>query len=205
MDNILNKSAQTDFKLHPLISERWSPRAFNGEPVEIEKLQRIFEAARWAPSSSNEQPWRFIVGFKGDDVYDKIFSTLVEFNQLWASTAPVLILALTRKSSSKNPEKENHSARYDLGQALAYLTFQAMSEGLFVHQMGGFDMSMAAELLKVPADFHVVTVSAIGYIGDPEVLHPNLKKMEYATRTRQPLAEMVFSETFGQAPSWIKP
>ena len=205
MDIILNKSAHTDFILHPLLSERWSPRAFNSEAVENEKLQRIFEAARWAPSSSNEQPWRFIVGIKGDDAYDKIFSTLVEFNQLWAATAPVLILALARKSSSKNPGKENHSAKYDLGQALAFLTFQAMSEGLYVHQMGGFDLSKAAELFEVPADFHVVTISATGYIGDPEVLHPNLKKMEYAPRTRQPLAEMVFSETFGHAASWIKP
>lgn len=197
------KPAVTNFSIHPVIKERWSPRAFDGSPVENEKLQRIFEAARWAPSSSNEQPWRFIVGLKGDVVYDKIYSTLVEFNRLWAKTAPVLIVALAKKSSTKNPGKENKAAIYDLGQAIAYLTFQATADGLFVHQMGGFDTALTAKLLGVPDDYAVVTASAVGYIGNPEVLHPNLKELELAERKRQPLESLVFQEKFGEPASFF--
>jgi len=198
------KPALTKFEIHPLLKERWSPRAFSDQMIETEKLQRMFEAARWAPSSSNEQPWSFIVGRKGDSVYANIFSTLVEFNQLWAASAPVLILAIARKSSIKNPEKENHSARYDLGQAIAYLTFQAAADGLFVHQMGGFDLKKAAELFNVPENHLVVTVTAVGYIGDPEILHPNLKPMEYAERLRKPLTEQVFGTKFGESIDFVE-
>jgi nitroreductase len=200
---MLSKPAQTSEALHPLIQNRWSPRAFSSKPVGDIQLRRIFESARWAPSSSNEQPWRFIIGFQGDSTYIRIFSTLVEFNQLWAGTAPVLLLGIAKKTSSKNPERQNKSAVYDLGQALAYLTFQAMAEDLFVHQMGGFDAKKAAELFKLPTDHEVITVSAIGYIGDPEVLTANFKKMELDQRYRQPIEEMVFSDTFGQAAPFL--
>lgn len=195
---MLSKPAQTSEALHPLIQNRWSPRAFSSKPVGDTQLRRIFESARWAPSSSNEQPWRFIIGFQGDQTYTKIFSILVEFNQLWAGTAPVLMLGIAKKTSSKNPMRQNKSAVYDLGQALAYLTFQAMAEDLFVHQMGGFDAAKAAELFQLPADHEVITVSAIGYIGDPDILSPNFKKMELDQRYRQPIDKMVFTGTFGQ-------
>ncbi len=198
------KTAVTTLPLHPHLIHRWSPRAFSPQKVSVEQLTSIFEAARWSPSSSNEQPWRFVVGCKGDETYERIFSTLVEFNQLWAGTAPVLFLAIAKKTSNKNPEVENRSARYDLGQSLAYLTFQAMEEGLFVHQMAGFDTQKAAELFHVPSDHEVVTVSAVGYEGDPEVLHPNLKESELAPRERKPLSELVFSTRFGETASFIK-
>ncbi|HMM12385.1 MAG TPA: nitroreductase family protein [Bacteroidales bacterium] len=197
------KMARPDYPIMPLIAGRWSPRAFDGRPVENEKLQRIFEAARWAPSSSNEQPWRFIVGFKGDEVYDKIFSTLVEFNRLWAGTAPVLFLAIAKTSSGKNPEKMNKAATYDLGQAMAYLTLQAMNEGLYVHQMGGFDVEMAGELFDLPVDYKVVTANTIGYIGNPDMLHPNLKVMENSPRERKPLSAFVFGQSLGQPASFL--
>lgn len=197
------KTANPDYEIMPLIARRWSPRAFASREVEKEKLQRIFEAVRWAPSSSNEQPWRFIVGFAGDETYQKIFSTLVEFNQLWAGTAPVLFLALAKISSDKNPGKENKSAHYDLGQAMAYLTLQAMHEGLYVHQMGGFDAKRTAELFGLTDEYKVVTVNTIGYLGNPEALHPNLRKMEVSARERKPLTELVFDEEMGRAAGFL--
>ncbi|PKP52120.1 MAG: nitroreductase [Bacteroidetes bacterium HGW-Bacteroidetes-1] len=198
------KLAKTNFEIHPLLKKRWSPRSFSKQEVEAEKLQSMFEAARWAPSSSNEQPWRFIVGIKGDATYQRIFSILVEFNQLWTITAPILILAIARKSSVKRPDKENISARYDVGQAMAYLTFQASSDGLYVHQMGGLDTQKAAEIFDVPKDYVVLTASAIGYIGDPEALHPNLIKMEKDARERNPLNEQVFESSFGNPSNFVK-
>lgn len=197
------KIAHPDYEIMPLIAQRWSPRAFAARMVEKEKLQRIFEAARWAPSSSNEQPWRFIVGFAGDVTYQKIFSTLVEFNQLWAGTAPVVFLAVAKTSSDKNPGRENKSAHYDLGQAMAYLTLQAMHEGLYVHQMGGFDSTRAAQLFGLSEEYRVVTANTIGYPGNPETLHPNLRAMEVSARERKPLTNLVFDEAFGRAASFL--
>ncbi|MBS4057449.1 MAG: nitroreductase family protein [Bacteroidales bacterium] len=201
----MDKSAQNTFALHPLLKQRWSPRAFSSTDIEPEKIRQMLEAARWSPSSSNEQPWRFILGFKGDETHQKIFSTLVEFNQLWANTAPLLMLAIGNTMSQKKPDQANPAYKYDVGQAVAHLTFQAMSDGLFVHQMGGFDTKKAALLLEVPFGFEVLTALAVGYIGDPEVLHPNLKKSEIAPRERRPLDELVFGKAFGETLSLVKP
>lgn len=198
---MLNKEAPTKIAIHPLIRQRWSPRAFAETPIEPGKLERIFEAARWAPSASNLQPWHFIVGFMGDETYDAIFSTLVEFNQLWAKTAPILMLAIGKETNSK--EETNSSYKYDVGQALAYLTMQAIDEDIFVHQMGGFDKELAGQLLGVPDNYTVLTAIAIGYRGDPEVLHENLKRMEYAPRVRKPLHEFVFAGNFGEKANFI--
>ncbi len=193
-----NKTADTKFGLHPVLANRWSPRAFDGRPIENEKIYRMLDAARWSPSASNEQPWRFIIGFKGDETYQKLFDTFVEFNQLWTKTAPVLVLCVADTMSTKNPGKPNPTHAYDLGQAVAHLSFQAHADGLHVHQMSGFDMKKAALAFEVPERFKVVSAIALGYIGNPEVLHPNLKEMELANRERRPLIENVFTEKFGQ-------
>jgi nitroreductase len=198
---MLNKEAPTKLNIHRLIRQRWSPRAFAQTPIEPVKLERIFEAARWAPSSSNLQPWQFIVGFIGDETYALIFSTLVEFNQLWAKTAPVLMLAIGKETNAK--EETNRSYKYDVGQALAYLTMQAIDEEIFVHQMGGFDKELAGQLLGVPDNYKVLTAIALGYQGDPEVLHENLKRLEYAPRVRKPLHEFVFAGKFGEKANFI--
>ncbi len=190
------KTAQNDYPIHELLRERWSPRAFSNQAIEKEKLQHLFEAARWAPSSSNLQPWRFLVGFKGDDTYNKIAGTLAEFNQLWALTAPVLLLAIAKNTNIRG--EPNGAALYDLGQAVANLTFQATAEGIYVHQMGGFSPTQAAELFNFPDEYKAVTTIAIGYIGDPEILHENLKKMEIAPRERRKSNDSVFTGTFGQ-------
>lgn len=195
---MINKQAVTNEEIYPVLKNRWSPRAFSDIAVENSKIVRMFEAAQWSPSASNEQPWRFIIGLKGDETYNKIYDTLVEFNQLWAITAPILILNCGRTMSLKNAGKPNTHYLYDAGQAAAHLTFQASSDGLFVHQMAGFDAEKAAEAFMLPTDFVAVTVIAVGYIGDPEVLHPNLKKMEYTKRERRDLSQTVFSGNFGE-------
>ena len=198
----MEKKAKTNYPVHQILENRWSPRAFNGVKIEKEKLQRILEAARWSPSASNEQPWAFIVGEKGDATYQKIFDSLVEFNQLWAITASVLILAIGKKTSAKTG-KTNDWFKYDVGQAAAHLTFQASSEGLFVHQMGGFDIVKAKELFLIPDDFEALTAIALGYQGDYTVLHPNHQKMELAPRERKNTGDFVFSNKFGEKSTLI--
>jgi nitroreductase len=191
----MNKEAITNFDILPILKKRWSPRAFSDQVLTNEQLQRFFEAARWSPSASNEQPWAFVVGKKGDESYQKIFSTLVEFNQLWCQFAPVLAIGFSRIHNNKGDI--NYYGRYDLGQSVAHLSFQAHAEGLYVHQMGGFDVEKAVELFEFPKDYEAVTAFAIGYVGDPEILHPNLMKMEILERERINAGDFVFSGKFG--------
>ncbi len=192
----MDKPANTNFDIHPLLTKRWSPRAFSREPVEREKLQRIFEAARWSPSASNEQPWSFIIGFEGDETFRQIFESLVEFNQLWVKTAPVLVVAIGRKVSVKSG-KHNEYYRYDVGQALAHLTIQATSEGMFVHQMGGFDAKQLSGSFEIPEDHEAITVFTVGYQGDYKELHPNHQKLELADRIRKSQEDFIYSGKFG--------
>jgi nitroreductase len=195
------KQPALNYPVHPLIASRWSPRAYDAKPVEHEKLQHIFEAARWAASSSNLQPWFFLLGFKGDEVYEKIFATLVEFNQLWAVNAPVLVLAIAKTTNPKG--QPNTASAYDLGQSVATLGLQAMSEGVYVHQMGGFDADAAAVSLAIPEDHKVMVAFAMGYRGDVDQLHPNLQQMEISPRSRRPVGESVFTGSFGHAADFL--
>ncbi|MFC2100417.1 nitroreductase family protein [Bacteroidota bacterium] len=192
-----SKEAQTDFPIHPLLVKRWSPRAFQDKTIEKEKLQNIFEAARWSPSGSNQQPWRFIIGFKGDDTYERIFKILVEFNQIWTKTVPVLILSCGRKVMNEN-EAINPSYSYDVGQSVAYMTIQAMQEGLYVHQMGGFNKKQAVRLFKIPANYKPMSVIAIGYINKHTILPVRMQKSELAVRSRMKAETWVYSGVFGE-------
>lgn len=198
----MDKPATTNLELHPLIHQRWSPRSFTSKQIDTLTLQRIFEAARWAPSSSNEQPWRFIVGQKGEQTWDMIWETLVDFNQKWAKLAPVLVLSLGKKTSSRS-EKPNTAYKYDVGQSVAYITFQAMHEGIYVHQMGGLDLEKAAKLFNVPDDYQVLTAFAMGYKGEPELLDGNFEVMERSDRQRITLNEIVFKDEFGKTSDLI--
>lgn len=198
----MEKPAITKFDIHPLLKQRWSPRSFTDQTVSKESIQRIFEAARWAPSSSNDQPWRFILGLKGDKTWDMIMETLVEFNQKWAKLAPVLVLSVGKKISDKNG-RPSRTFLYDVGQSVAYITFQAMHEGLFVHQMGGFSSQKAAELFNIPEDYQVLTAFAIGYKGSPDLLEENFAEMERSERKRHPIKELVFRENFGNSTDWF--
>lgn len=190
------KIASNDYPLHELLKNRWSPRAFENKFIKPELVRSLFEAARWAPSASNIQPWYFIAGFKGDETYESISKTLVEFNLLWATRAPLLFVAVARENNNRG--EPNVSALYDLGQAVALLTVQAMSENLYVHQMGGFDAEKAREFFEIPEGYKPATVVAVGYMGHSSNLHPNLVKMEVAPRERRKASESVFSGKFGQ-------
>lgn len=177
----------------PIIHHRWSPRSFADHEVSPAHLKKVFEAARWAASSYNEQPWRFLVGLRNSETYKKIFSSLIAFNQGWAGSAPVLILGASSTKFSHNGE-ENRFAIYDLGAASSYLTLQAASLGLTTHQMAGFDPDAARQALGIPDDFALGAVIALGYQGEPAALgHDQLIAREVAPRERKPLSEFVLS------------
>jgi nitroreductase len=182
-----------------LIRRRWSPRAFADKDISSEDLTKLFEAARWAASSFNEQPWRFFVGRRGDTTYKKIYDSLVEFNQSWAKTAPVLILSIAKKTFSHNGTPNSHGL-YDTGAATATLSLQATELGMHTHSMAGFDHEKARRLFAVPADYDMGAVTAVGYFGDPEQLSGQMKERELAPRERKPLSQFVFAE-FGQPAS----
>jgi nitroreductase len=193
-----NINMNSNYKVHELIDKRWSPRAFSDKNVDTETLFRLFEAARRAPSCSNEQPWRFVTGVKGQgETWDKIYSVLNEFNQLWSRFAPVLCLVTAQSDFQKNGTPNRHKF-YDCGQAVAYLTMQATAEGLYIHQMAGFDAGKAAEVFSFPQGFEPITVFALGYLGKPEILPERMQKDEHFKILRKNLDEIFFSE-------WNKP
>lgn len=187
------KQAPAAESLLPVILHRWSPRSFSDRDVSSSDLHKIFEAARWTASSYNEQPWRFLVGTRGSETYNKIFSSLGEFNQLWAKTAPVLILgaASTKFSHNGGP---NGVALYDLGAAAATLSYQATALGLHTHQMAGFDKDVARKAFNIPGDFILGAVIALGYQGEPAALgNEQMINMEVSKRERKPVSEFVLS------------
>jgi nitroreductase len=194
---MIHKEADNKYPLNPLSKARWSPRAFADRPVETEKLQSIFEAVRWSPSSGNQQPWRFIVGIKPDDTWNKIFGCLDDGNQLWGHLPPVLMITVG-KIMSESGRHENGTYRYDIGQAAAHLTFEATSRGLFVHQMAGFYPEKAVEVFEIPEGFQPLTAIAVGYMGEPELLQGSNFEKEFQPRIRKDLRDFVFSGKFGQ-------
>ena len=192
----MNKPAPTEFPVHDLIRDRWSPRAFSDKPVEPAILASLFEAARWAPSSNNEQPWAYLVATKDNPQdFAKMLSVLVDFNAGWAKSAPVLVLAMSRlKFPNANP---NRNAFYDTGAATALLSVEATARGLAVHQMAGFDPAKAKQVFQIPEDCEAIAAIAIGYPGDPTSLPKPLHDREVAPRTRKPLSEFVMSGHWG--------
>ena len=194
----MHKRAPTDFPVHDFIAERWSPRAFSDKSIAPDVLQSLFEAARWAPSSSNEQPWAYIVATKDDtENFAKLVSVLVPFNATWAPHAPVLALAVAELAFAKNGTP-NRNAQYDVGAASAWLTVEATSRGLFVHQMAGYDHDKARQVFAIPAGWEPIAALAIGYPGDPESLPQPLRDREVAPRTRKPISEFVMSGSWGK-------
>ena len=199
----MHNPATTDYPVHELIQNRWSPRAFSDKPVPPEILRSLFEAARWAPSSNNEQPWAFIVGTKDDpETHSKILSTLVEFNQGWAKQAPVLAIAVSQMEFARN-KTPNRNAFYDTGAAVAHLTAEATSRGLFVHQMAGFDPQKAIEVFHIPKGWEPIAAFAIGYPGDHNALPDKLRERELAPRSRKPISEFVMSSDWGHPAKFL--
>lgn len=197
--NVRGKQANTEFALNPLISNRWSPRAFDKKIPPREQVLKLLDAARWAPSSFNEQPWRFIVGIRNEgESYEKVFNCLNGFNQKWAKNAPVLMLVCAKKTFSYNG-KPNRHYMYDCGAAMASFSLQAIEDDLYVHQMAGITPEKAVEVFDVPEDFEVLTGVAVGYLGDPEMLEEKNQKSENKERARKELAEIAFMGDWGNS------
>jgi len=185
--------------INELLQKRFSPRTFSEKRVEHEQIVDLLEAARWAPSSMNEQPWRFLIAEKDDpETFNKLLSSLNVNNQKWANNASVLILTMA-KIDSEYTKQINKHALYDLGNSVAHLTFQAMTMGIYVRQMGGFDPEKTRAIFAVPDNFIPVSVLAIGYKGNLEYLPEDLKKKGLAVRRRKDLNEIAFAGKFGNA------
>jgi nitroreductase len=199
-----HKAASTDHPIHEFLAHRWSPCAFDDRPVAKPDLCSLFEAARWAPSSFNEQPWSYVVASREEPAeFARLLSCLVEANQAWAKTAPVLALGIVSLRFSRN-KKENRAAVHDLGLAAANLVFEATARGLYVHQMIGILPDIARSTYQIPEDLAAWTALAIGYKGDPEKLPADLKARDLAPRQRKPLEQFVFTGKWGTAAPFVR-
>jgi nitroreductase len=187
----LKKTAETNYPINDLIANRWSPRAFKAEAIPKEQIFSLLEAARWAPSSMNEQPWRFIYAQKGETAYDQMVDSLLPGNQSWAKEAPLLI-ATVIKTTFEGSKRVNHSAAHDMGLAVGNLSLQATAYGIGIHQMGGFDRARFNDHFDLSEDYQAITILAMGYYGDPETLDEPLKERELANRKRKSLEEIAF-------------
>jgi nitroreductase len=178
-------------RLHPLLAGRRSPWSFDkAADVTDAELAAVLEAARWAPSSGNSQPWRFLVGRRGDPTFEKIYGTLRPRNRTWAGHAGVLLLAVYDLGG----DRPLRHAQYDLGQAMAHMSLQAVHEGLAFHQMAGFDPEAAREAFGIPDGFVPFTVAALGRLGNPDALPEDLAAKQARPRVRRPVAETAFGE-----------
>lgn len=178
------KSTEIDYPIADLIAQRRSRRAYASQPIEAHKINSLFEAARWAPSSMNEQPWSYIYATQDQpELWNKLLETLNESNRVWAKHAPLLILSMVRRTLIRNGAI-NGAARYDVGAANAFLSMQATQLGLNVHQMGGYDRQKAIENMNIPDTHEPMVIMAVGYLGDSENLSENLKNREVTPRER---------------------
>lgn len=187
-----NRSA---LDLHPVLNGRYSPRAFSGRDVSDQELELVLEAARWAPSSMNEQPWRFLVTRRGGKGHAELLAALNPSNRTWADKAPVLILNMVRRTLSRNGQ-ENYHARHDLGLATAQLSAQATALGMGLHILGGFHEDVARAAFNIPDTYDIVSVIVLGFPGDADQLPENLKLRELQHSQRRPLSETVFLGEF---------
>lgn len=195
----MEKHATTEYPILDTIKHRWSPYVFSDKPVEREKLLSLFEAARWAASAFNEQPWRFIVATMDQpEAFAKALRCLVEANQAWAKQVPVLILTVTRTTFTRN-DNPNRVHQHDLGLAVQNLVTQATSLGLFVHQMAGIDQDKVRRAYNIPDGFEPQTAIAIGYGVKADDLPDDMKAKEQAPRSRKDFAEFVFGDDWEKA------
>lgn len=192
----MEKYADTNHDVIEPVRKRWSPRAFKDKDVEPEKLAQIFEAARWAASSYNEQPWRYIVASKHQDkdAYDDIFAGFNDFNQSWAKAAPVAGFSFVKTFFGDDPEQENEVALHDVGAASAQMSLQAAELDLYVHQMAGIEPDVIHENFDIPEGFQPVAGFVIGYGGDPEQIDDDdLRQQETSERGRKPQADTIWN------------
>lgn len=188
-------SKKPDYPINSLILKRWSPRAMSGEPVTKNDLMAIFEAARWAPSSYNNQPWKFIYAMRETPEWNTLFNLLVEFNQSWCKNAAVLIVIISKNNFDYN-NKNSRTHSFDSGAAWENIALQATHMNLVSHGMEGFDYYRAKKELGIPDDFTVEAMCAIGKQGKKENLPEELQAKEIQS-DRKPITEFVFHEKFG--------
>lgn len=191
------KKASPDYPIQGLLADRWSPCGFVDRPVSDADLSSLFEAARWAPSSYNEQPWTYFVASRSNAAeFERLLSCLVPANQAWAKTAPVLALGVISHRFAKN-QQENRAAAHDLGLASANLSLEATARGLSVHQMIGILPDRARELYQIPEHSEAWTALAIGYRANAADLPDGLRERDLAPRQRKPLIQFVFTGAWG--------
>lgn len=183
------KTRKSTYPINPLILNRWSPRAMTGEEVDNEEIMSLFEAARWAPSSYNNQPWRFIYAKKNTEHWEGLFNLLADGNKTWAKNSALLVVVISRKNFEHN-EKPARTYQFDAGSAWENLALEAFSRGLVAHGMQGFDYDKARTDLEIPDDFEVMAMIAIGKKGQRESLPTELQEREKPTE-RKPLKDIV--------------
>ncbi|MBN2425891.1 MAG: nitroreductase family protein [Calditrichaceae bacterium] len=192
----MSKTAQTKYDILDIIKNRWSPVGFTGKPVSADTLEKLFEAARWSASCFNEQPWRFFVGIKNENrIWELIYNALSDGNKTWCIHVPVLVALCGKKEFSHN-NKPNNWYTYDVGQSAAYISMQAMAEGLYVHQMAGFESEQLIKNLNIPENLKPLTIMAIGYKGSAENLPENLRKRDEEPRKRKLMEELIYGKPF---------
>ncbi len=193
LDPEFQKPVPAEVPIHELLRQRWSPRAFSKDALTVDELTQLFQAARWSPSAFNEQPWSFMVASRSQPkVFDQLLHCLNPGNQAWAKEAALLAIGIARRDLSSKPQANRH-AHYDLGQAVAHLTFQATSLGIAVHQMAGFDVDKARSEYAIPEGHDPVVAIAIGRPGDSSALPEPARQKDAAPRARKLLSEFVFS------------
>ena len=192
----MDNPALTAYPVIPVIANRWSPRAFDAERLlDAQTVGSLFEAARWAPSSGNEQPWRYIVGLNFNEAHRAVLDCLAEGNRLWAANAPLLFVAVSKTTRNDRP---NPHFAHDVGASLENLFLQAIDLGLHCHYMAGFSADRVRQNFGVPDGFESVTACAVGYWGNLDQLPDELKQREQRKRERKPFSEFVFTDAWEQ-------
>lgn len=189
IESMAIKEAQTSYPVHEFIRRRWSARSFSPQAISEDVLHTLIEAASWAPSSMNEQPWVYLYAHKGEPAYDKMAKCLMTGN-IWAAEAPLMLLSLARKNFSANQQTNRH-AMHDVGAANTNLLLQAASMDIFGHQMGGFHFAQTLETFNLPEDLEPVCFIALGYLDEPTKLEEPFRTREITPRSRKPLAEFL--------------
>ncbi len=193
----MEKPADNDHPIHDLLRTRWSPRAFQPRLIPPEHVRSLLEAARWAASSYNQQPWHFLIATRDDtEQFAQMLDCLVPGNQAWAKAAPLLILTVAKLDFDDG--KPNRHAVHDLGLAASQLVLQATALGLFAHQMAGIEADKIRARYAVPDGFDPVAAIAVGYAGEPSMLSDRLRSMEESSRTRRAIDDFVFAGTWGR-------
>ena len=195
VNNNVENSRHAQNKINCIFVNRWSPRSMTGESINDETLMSLFEAARWAPSSYNNQPWRFLYAKKGTASWNVFFNLLLEGNKVWAkNAAAVLVVVISRKNFEYN-EKPSITHQFDAGAAWENLALEASTRGIVTHGMQGFDYEKTREQLRIPSNYNIMAMIAIGIKGPPENLPTNLQEKEFPNH-RKELSEIVMEGAF---------